>query len=282
MAIANVVVSDELGGGGVLFCCLLCGRSAGGDPYRRLQRLIILNDYESIPAELARTIESLLAPTSATPAGSTSGVGGGSGLSMNGNYFVFAVHLYLYVHALLYRDRPVPNASGPFACDANGTVILSAYIRYLRLTEQPQLVAVYARFLPSDEQIQQYADFLRSLPDVETRKFYLERAKLFFPHNIPAITKLLVATIVSSAPGSVSGGGSNSGTPAALAAVVAASTTRPGPVHVSLIDKEKIAALSCFDFELEHQAQEALLQANVLFRSFVCKLSAANDCSVPL
>jgi hypothetical protein len=33
---------------------------------------------------------------------------------------------------------------------------------------------------------------------VETRKFYLDRAKLFFPQHIPAITKRLVASIVSS------------------------------------------------------------------------------------
>jgi hypothetical protein len=39
--------------------------------------------------------------------------------------------------------------------------------------------------------------------------------------------------------------------------------------QVSASDKEKIAALSCFDLDLKVQWREALFQANVLFRYFV-------------
>ncbi len=157
--------------------------TASRDPYRRLQRALILKQYPQIPAELAATVQALLSTTtSASTSDSTSAPASGSAapadsaLVAHGNYLVFAVHLYLYIHALLYPPTAsaqsqsqssataTPTATpAHMTADEHGTAVLTAYLRYLRATEQPQLVAVYARFLPAPQLVSVYAEFLRSM-----------------------------------------------------------------------------------------------------------------------
>lgn len=263
--------------------------------YRRIQSLIVLNQYDLIALEMADFITVQLA----APAPSSSTSNKGSKLKELGSFLLFATHLYLYFH---------PSCPQTEELSPHGVIIVTALINHLIESEQHQHVAYYAALLPNQHQIEQFSSFLRGVPDLAKRRALLEQAQLLFPHNVLTITKRLVQNILTDTTSSSlhvnasmdttinSTSVQNSTTatlatpartPMSLAQITAQSSalssastaltldstpahTRTHPLpHAASSDRDKILAIDCFDISQKAQLQEALYSANLLFRCFV-------------
>lgn len=248
------------------------------NPYHRLQRLLILTDIthpsqqqlltieEEIIRTLTRNFTTLCDKFNTFRLGlhlpiNTHGIGRqDEDDHISSSYLSFIIHVYLYLYPTL-PQQPLTH---------NGIFIFTIYILYLISMKQYELVAPYCVYLPSAVRIKLYVEFLAQLDHMDVRKKYLTAAKQHFPHDVQAITKLLVSGIVNydgaleeeqhvplthaallAPPTSTMWGGASALMPLPSTDMSPSASTQ----HISSVDQEKINSIGCFEFNEQDVSQ---------------------------
>jgi len=274
--------------------------AATQNPYTRLQKWLMLGEYEKEEREMVHTIQTHYRPAQQQHAAAVPAVTpSDAAQSVNYTYLLFAFHIYLYLHPRAPHPEPL-NASGVFLCHA--------LLEYLESQpSQHALVPAYAQYLSPPARVAFYVRFLQRIPSLAQRQALLAAFAEYCPEQRLEVTRNLVSNILGDDTDDPMRGVTAATsmrpllTAATSATEVAAGQSPAGPANllataagaggVSAADLAKITAIDCFDVSGGVSAggaadvtgvtagasvdltvvQTALVQVTQLYRAFVAK-----------